>query len=43
MLVSFQTNCIPVSLKAIQMLLEQLQGRTETITTVITPKLLIQD
>ena len=29
--------------KAIQMLLEQLQGRTETITTVITPKLLIQD
>ncbi len=29
--------------KAIQMLLEQLHGRTETITTVITPKLLIKD
>ena len=29
--------------KAIQMLLEQLQGRTETIPTVITPKLLIPD
>lgn len=29
--------------KAIQMLLEQLYGRTETITTVITPKLLIKD
>lgn len=29
--------------KTIQMLLEQLQGRTETITTVITPRLLIQD
>lgn len=29
--------------KAIQMLLEQLHGRTETITTVITPRLLIRD
>ena len=29
--------------KAIQMLLEQLYGRTETITTVITPKLSIKD
>ncbi len=29
--------------KAIQMLLEQLHGRTETITTVITPKLLMRD
>lgn len=29
--------------KAIQMLLEQLHGRTETITTVITPRLLIMD
>ena len=29
--------------KAIQMLLEQLRGRTETITTVVTPRLSIQE
>lgn len=29
--------------KAIQMLIEQIKGRTETITTVITPKLFIKD